>query len=62
MLTRRTLLGNSLAAMAVAIPERLVALTMDDPVKSHRTLRGPVAKGPRISRDLFRHSQLDAGH
>src|SRR5215469_2530786 len=44
MLTRRTLLGTPLAAVAAAIPERLVVLTMDDAVKSHRTFAGPLLK------------------
>jgi peptidoglycan/xylan/chitin deacetylase (PgdA/CDA1 family) len=44
MLTRRQFLGAPLLAAALPIPDRLVVLTFDDAVKSHRAFVAPLLK------------------
>jgi peptidoglycan/xylan/chitin deacetylase (PgdA/CDA1 family) len=46
MLSRRSFLAGTVAASTVraAIPDRVIVLTMDDAVKSHRTFAGPLLK------------------
>src|SRR4051812_20763021 len=46
MLSRRAFVGTTLGASVLRadIPDRVVVLTLDDAVKSHRTFAGPLLK------------------
>ena len=50
---------SALGAPAQAIPDKLVVLTFDDAVKSHRTFVAPLLKELGFGAHVLRHAQVD---
>ncbi len=64
--SRRSFLGTALGGTVIraAVPDRVVVLTLDDAVKSHRTFAGPLLKelGFRAAFFVTHEWMADAEH